>query len=604
MSGSQQTREGFLSTLRRLICRLLCGDETPQPQPSTREPLRSFEPGQIAILAEYPPGLELTPRQIVDRVATRLDQIDIAGREKVVLAPERVIILRSPRLTLATLLGDVPEARHDPKRLLRFIIQLHKAIALPVLDPNPPYEGPGQAPKGEQPTPTGEPYQPGGQGDAPPATAEARLAAAGAPAARALAPDTDGFDLRAASPNWYASSSKDIGAGGPGGWPLGVTPITNPSAPQPWDFDFSPTLQPPQIGGIDVEIAILDTAPSLANLLSAYTTWVGNTQTAPSQPLNPLLKSLLADPTNGSFNVADRYGPGAAVGPAGALDVVYMPGSISNVLNNFPFPIPSHGLFIAGITRLIAPKAKLRLIQTLNDEGGATLASITQGLAEANHAGRTAPLVINCSFALEIPRPGDLSIPPDMVGVPQSEIDSLTQLLQNTFALISQLPNVKIVAAAGNTGSGGLNPLARFPAAFTATTGIAALKQDDKNPATPPELTPYSDQADDQPTEGFAAFGGEVTTSTPPIADAVKGMLGVFIERWPVPSGTTGSFSTDPNTSGWARWAGTSFAAPIVSAIVANLLSEGRTPPEALDILDQASDDSGVQNAVPVNQHS
>lgn len=606
MSGSQQAPEGFLNTLRRIICRLLCDDAPPPPPPPpTREPLRSFEPGQVAILTEYPPGVELTPRQIVDRVSARLDRISIDGQEKVQLAPERVIILRGAQRTLATVLGDVPAARENPARLIRFISQLHRAIALPPLNPNPPDQIPGETPKGEQPNQPGEPSAPESPGDQPPpATAEARLAAAGAPVARALVPDADGFNLRAASPNWFASSAPYIGGGGPGGWPVGATPASNSTGPQPWEFELSPTLQPPILGAIDVEVAILDTVPTLANLLSAYSTWVGNAQTAPSQLQNPLLKSLLADASSGLFNVSQLYGPGAALGAAGALDVVYLPGSTPLILNQFPFPIPSHGLFIAGIIRSIAPKAKIRLIQALNDEGGASLASITQALAEANHAGRTAPLVINCSFTMQIPRPGDPlgSLPPDLQGVSQATLDSLTQLLQDTFAVVSSLPDVKIVAAAGNTGSGGQHPLARFPAAFTAITGTAALKQDDNNPLTPPALTDYSDQADDQPSEGFAAFGGETTISTPPLANTTKGMLGVFLEWLPIPVGTTGSFFLTPNTSGWARWAGTSFATPIVSAVLANLLSEGRSPADAVAFLDSASDDTGVQNAVPVNQ--
>jgi hypothetical protein len=553
----------------------------------------------VAILTEYPPGVELTPRQIVDRVSARLDRINIDGQEKVQLAPERVIILRGAQRTLATVLGDVPAARESPARLIRFISQLHQTIALPPLSPNPPDQIPAGTRKGDQP---GDPYPPDSPNDqSPPATAEARLAAAGA---RALAPDADGFNLRAASPNWLASGAPYIIGGGPGGWPVGATPATNPSGPQSWEFDLPPTLQPPILGAIDVEVAILDTAPTSANLLSAYTTWVGNAQTAPLQPLNPLLKSLLADPSSGSFNVAQLYGPGAAVGPAGALDVVYLPGSTPLILNQFPFPIPSHGLFIAGIIRSIAPKAKIRLIQALNDEAGASIASITQALAEANHVGRTAPLVINCSFTMQIPRSGDplASIPPDLQGVPQATLDSLTQLLRDTFAVVSSLPDVKIVAAAGNTGSGGQHPLARFPAAFTAIAGTAALTQDDNNPLTPPVLADYSDQADDQPAEGFAAFGGETTISTPPLANATKGMLGVFLEWLPIPVGTSGSFFLMPNTSGWARWAGTSFATPIVSAVLANLLSEGRSPADAAAFLDSASDDSGVQNAVPVKQ--
>jgi hypothetical protein len=45
-----------------------------------------------------------------------------------------------------------------------------------------------------------------------------------------------------------------------------------------------------------------------------------------------------------------------------------------------------------------------------------------------------------------------------------------------------------------------------------------------------------------------------------------------------------------------------SFAAPIVSAILANLLSDHQTTAKAVSILDQASADIGVQNAVPVKQ--
>jgi Subtilase family len=602
MSGSQQPREGFLTTVRRMICRLVCDDTSTQPSPPL--PLRSFEPGQVAILAQWPPTREFTPREVVDRVAARLATVNPEWRERVQLAPERVTVLRGPELTIATVLGDVPAAREDPAGLIRFIEQMHQAIKLPPLETIPLGKGSDQYP-GEKPPPQSGEGQPTGEaGDQPPSTGAARLTVAGAPAvaARALAPDADGFDLRAASPNWFMSGAQNIIGGGPGAWPVGATPVTNPLPPQPWDFTLSPTLQPPILNRIDVEIAILDTAPSIANLLSAYGTWVGNAQKGPSQPQNLLLQSLLAGPSGGPFSVVDQYDASATVGPIDALDIVYLPSFVPIAIDDYPFPIPSHGLFIAGIARLLAPKAKLRLIQALNDQGGGSLASIAQALACANHAGRTAPLVINCSFALQIPRPGDVTIPPEWVGVSQATIDSLTQALHDMFALISQLPDVVIVAAAGNSGVGGLHPLARFPAAFEGIAGVAALKKDDNNPLTPPELADYSDQADDQPTERFAAFGGEATASTPPLTDPAKGMLGVFIEWLPTPGAQPGSFSQLPNYSGWARWAGTSFAAPIVSAVLANLLSEQRDKANAVFTLDQSSDDVGVQNAVPVTQ--
>ena len=187
MSKSQQSHEGFLSTLRRIICRLLCCDEPCPPPPplSAKQSLRTFEPGQVAILAEYPPGLELTPREIVDRVAARLDKLNIDGREDVQLAPERVIILRSPRLTLATVLGDVPAARQNPARLIRFIDRLHQAIKKPPLDPSPPNQGRGQGPKGYPPAQSGERQAPSAEaGSPPPDTGQAPSTAD-----RALAPD-------------------------------------------------------------------------------------------------------------------------------------------------------------------------------------------------------------------------------------------------------------------------------------------------------------------------------------------------------------------------------------------------------------------------------
>ena len=48
----------------------------------------------------------------------------------------------------------------------------------------------------------------------------------------------------------------------------------------------------------------------------------------------------------------------------------------------------SHGLFVAGIIRSIAPQAKLRLIQVLNQDGGGSVESITQGLTVADRSGR------------------------------------------------------------------------------------------------------------------------------------------------------------------------------------------------------------------------
>jgi subtilisin family serine protease len=281
----------------------------------------------------------------------------------------------------------------------------------------------------------------------------------------------------------------------------------------------------------------------------------------------------------------------------------------------------SHGLFVAGIIRSIAPQAKLRLIQVLNADGGGSVESITQGLSLADRPGRgSLPLVINCSFTLRIPRPGEdltevlgpdleQALAEDLNALPGNtladKIVALTQLMHDAFVHVSQSTAVAIIAAAGNneTVPPVGHPQTRYPAAFDGVAGVAALVKDDLNSATPDVLAPYSALADEAPDAGFAAFGGDAAIGPAPIkADTANGMLGVFIEDLPqvIPTGV----GLGLNTTGWVRWSGTSFSAPIVSAIVANLVSRtiNTTPLVARDQLASLAPDTDVTNAVVARQ--
>lgn len=57
------------------------------------------------------------------------------------------------------------------------------------------------------------------------------------------------------------------------------------------------------------------------------------------------------------------------------------------------------------------------------------------------------------------------------------------------------------------------------------------------------------------------------------------GMLGIYIGDFP---------DAQPNTNGWAWWAGTSFAAPVISSLLAGLISQGVSPDQALQRLRDA----------------
>jgi hypothetical protein len=601
--------------IRRIICRVLCGEPPPPPPPAPKDKPIAFEPGKVIILAEYPPELELTPREIVARVAARLARLQLDPRLEVNLAPERVSVLRGAERTLATVTGDVPAARQSPRQLLRFVSQLHRAIALPPLTPpelTPPIERepPSNDQSPDQSAPVDQNQPPAGDSPAQQSGgAAARAARPATPPAAAPArgprADAEGFDLRAASPNWLSSGAKYIGGGGPGGWPSGIASVTpNPSDPQPWDFGAVPQLTPPVLGALDVEVAILDTAPSITQLTSAYDTWVGN---GPAQPplrdLNPLLMKLLAGPNGGPFSVVEQTQTPGNVSSASQLDVIYQPGIIPLSLQEHPYTMASHGLFVAGIIRSLAPQAKLRLIQVLNDDAGGSVESIANGLALVDRPGRSVPLVVNCSFTLRIPRLGDPP-PPEPLGLSQEEIDELSQLMHDLFIQLSLAPNTVIVGAAGNDSGGGTRLLARYPAAYQGIAGVSALAPVDNHLSTLDPLTIYSNQADDPPDEGFAAFGGTVIGNPPFTADPNNGILGVFLEDLPADIPNVGVVLT-PNASGWVRWAGTSFSAPIVSAVLANLISSSFSPLAALVELAQIAPDfpaNGVINDVPVWQ--
>jgi subtilisin family serine protease len=563
--------------------------------------------------------MELTPQEIVRRTRASLDLIKLDPPEDIILTAGRIVILRGPRRTLATVVADVPSARRDPRRLVNVVRQLHRAVARPPLELPPPDPGPDQNPD-QQPDqgPKDHPPEQGGADAAgQPQGAESAAAAAAAPRAldtqaRATADEPVDFRLRAASPNWLGGAAQNIGGGGPGAWPISALPTPNPSDPQPWDFEVPVQLQPPLLGPAPVEVAILDTVPKFDDLSNAYDKWVGNDLVQP--PIEPLeslnlqMKTLLAKPADaagdpGTFNVVDMSTQPDTVSAGDELDVIYIPDLVPGVIDEHQYPMSSHGLFIAGVIRSIAPQAKLRMIQVLDNDGIVSLESVTRGLEYANHiTNRNTPLVINCSFTMFIPRAGDPSLPQDLQGASQAEIDNWTQLLRDLFTQVNQRSDVVVVAAVGN--DGGIS--ARYPAAFDAVSGVAALQKDDLNPATDPALTDYSNATDDQPAEGFAAFGGEKVGTAPPVTDAVKGMLGLFIGHIPVPGIPATNAIMTPNLTGWVRWAGTSFATPIVSAVIANLFSTNplQTRTQVVNYLDQFAPNAGVHNSLDVNQRS
>lgn len=380
-----------------------------------------------------------------------------------------------------------------------------------------------------------------------------RLEAGGEPGSR-------GVVLRTVTPNWLAAGAPyHIGTGGPGAQPVPAKIETGAwwqsagadVAGAPFSFALPLALAQSTAAGDGVQIAILDTAPGPEELKRAFNRWQGD---------HPLIRGLLG-PTGALPSARLRVSSGdeALFARLNSEDGGFQ-------LADHRYRMADHGLFVAGIIHSIAPQASLHLIRVLNDFGVGTLETIARGLHSVyTQRDRSRPLVVNLSLTLSLPLRGHQypAIGPARLFADAGFIERMGWPLRWTCDLL-QDDDVLIVAAAGNDASSGNRPFARQPAAFDSVIGVGALGVDG-NPAG------YSNLADQPSRIGIATFGGETDASG--AADPERGVLGVYIGEFP---------DGAKNENGWARWAGTSFAAPAIAGILARLRSTVYSPHDAL----------------------
>lgn len=560
MSNERSKAEGFLCHLAYLLRRLLDRYCPPPPPPQLPERVPgSFLPGQLCVLARLPPDPDrlLRPAETVRRIEELLRPL-LEG-QPASIDPRRLVLLRGPQATLATVFVFLPRLRYDPRGLLALVDRVNRRIR-DRRTGEPPTTRPRAADQrhGDASATLSDPADPnGGTSTQPPA-------------------DPGSLELLASSPNWLCSSTQQVGTtGGPGARPVRVSPpqISIAGATPPWVYTIRSDMLPsdPAVqASRPVTVAILDTLPPQADLQQAYQTWVSD---VPEDQQHALLKLLCGE--TGSF----------AVGTGQRLEVT--PASINLLtavdvdLLDHRYVMADHGLFAAGIIGSIVPEAHLHLIEVLNPYGVGSLESLLLGLnvvAEYKQDHPSTPVVINCSLMLNCPAPTEAAIAhqalqtPDVLSLTPEQIEqSMTPLLGLVLQFVGDLGtagDLFMVAAAGNDGAADyLHPPARYPAAYQNVIGVAALDADDQ-PAV------YTNTSDTPSQAGYAVFGGSVANpvATVPDADPDHGVLGVYIGVTP---------DKYPNESGWARWAGTSFAAPVISAVLARLLAAGKTAEEA-----------------------
>ena len=406
--------------------------------------------------------------------------------------------------------------------------------------------------------------------------------------------------VTAISPDWLASTAAEQdGTGGPGGRPVAWLESDGPASccfvPDDTFAGCSHGLNELMDGPFqrEVDVAILDTAPSQCVLQDAYRFWGPGSRT-PHQLVDELL-----DPNRLTFDAAQInnnthlwicYADAANYPTNPDMARLNSPFGYGQIVEH-AYRMPDHGLFIAGIIHCFVPQARLYLIQVINDWGICSISSITAGLEKLVEVrarmGRRVPLVINLSLVLSLPREKAHEAvragrgPDWLEARRQVAFDGDMSLLFDKIAnLLSGTPNSIIVAAAGNDGLKNPpdHPKARYPAAFDKVTGVGALEQITRVPGrqgVKADYTPYSNLADDKERRGFITFGGRIAPGNPPdhaSADKFGGMLGIYTGDFP-----DGTF----NSTGWARWAGTSFATPVVAGLIAKLLCMDASMPPA-----------------------
>jgi len=378
--------------------------------------------------------------------------------------------------------------------------------------------------------------------------------------------------VEGASLNWLTSIvSQGAGTGGPGGVP---TPYYGSRKNAPYTFEVKRRLQDYEIygDGQDVDIAILDAAPSAHELVAAHKEW----------PDHPLIKDLL-----GLDGRLILY-------PLSYEETLRL---ANTSINGSDYKMTDHGLFIAGIIHSIVPGARIHLIEVLNQYGVGDLQAFNAGLEKALQLAEPGrKLFVNCSWMLDFPsdeqqchhpqNAGGALNDPDLEFERQvlefAKDDQMTLRLMKSLFTQFSIHHRGAVAAAGNdaydneketnASTKHVRPLARYPAALTEVAGIGALPTTlDRDSHGKYQTSAFSNRSDRPTKVGIATLGGEEGEG--------KGVLGLYIGEFP---------DGRKNTSKWAWWAGTSFATPIITGVLASVYSGPKQPAnvqKAIEIL-------------------
>jgi subtilisin family serine protease len=203
-----------------------------------------------------------------------------------------------------------------------------------------------------------------------------------------------------------------------------------------------------------------------------------------------------------------------------------------------------HGFFIAGLIHGLAPNSQLSLIRVLNDDGLGALSDLRRELynfmwTNLDEKGRLDKVIINLSLG---------------VHQPTSDLEALEESIDLFWPLANASTlGALVVAASGNDSGEGMAPQDR-PALYPFVLGVAATTPDDARAcySNPGDVAAPGGDGGDDGSHPCAPIARLVCSD----ADCANGLMSIV-------TGTTAPLT------GYAYWAGTSFATPLVSALAA-----------------------------------